>query len=95
MRSASFAATSSPLLFRDLLLVQCDHYGDSYLIALGDTEAALRGLERSLADRLHSVAIHVLRHARTADTAVGMSAARLSVLSVLVFGGSTDGIVSN
>lgn len=44
--------------------------------------------DRSLADRLHSVAIHVLRHARTADTAVGMSAARLSVLSVLVFGGS-------
>lgn len=44
--------------------------------------------ERSLADRLHSVAIQVLRYARTADTAVGMSAARLSVLSVLVFGGS-------
>jgi DNA-binding MarR family transcriptional regulator len=44
--------------------------------------------DRSLADRLHSVAIHVLRHARTADTAAGMSAARLSVLSVLVFGGS-------
>ena len=44
--------------------------------------------DRSLADRLHSVAIHVLRHARVADTAAGMSAARLSVLSVLVFGGS-------
>lgn len=44
--------------------------------------------DRSLADRLHSVAIHVLRHARTADAAAGMSAARLSVLSVLVFGGS-------
>ena len=44
--------------------------------------------DRSLADRLHSVAIHVLRHARTADANAGMSAARLSVLSVLVFGGS-------
>jgi len=29
-----FAASSSPLLFRDLLLLQCDHYGDSYLIAI-------------------------------------------------------------
>lgn len=29
-----FAASSSPLLFRDLLLVQVDHYGDSYLVAL-------------------------------------------------------------
>lgn len=44
--------------------------------------------DRSLADRLHSVAIHVLRHARTADITAGMSAARLSVLSVLVFAGS-------
>ena len=44
--------------------------------------------DRSLTDRLHSVAIGVVRHARTADAAVGMSAARLSVLSVLVFGGS-------
>jgi DNA-binding MarR family transcriptional regulator len=43
--------------------------------------------DRSLADRLHSVAIHVLRHARMADTTAGMSAARLSALSVLVFGG--------
>jgi DNA-binding MarR family transcriptional regulator len=43
--------------------------------------------ERSLADRLHSLAIRVLRHARAADVASGLSAARLSVLSVLVFGG--------
>src|SRR5690606_37910081 len=40
-----------------------------------------------LADRLHSLAIHLLRWARTVDTAAGLSAARLSVLSVLVFGG--------
>jgi DNA-binding MarR family transcriptional regulator len=44
--------------------------------------------ERSLADRLHSLAIHVLRYARADDTATGLSAARLSALSVLVFGGS-------
>jgi DNA-binding MarR family transcriptional regulator len=47
----------------------------------GDTAVAL-------ADRLHSVAIHLLRHARVADAASGMSAARLSVLSVLVYTGS-------
>lgn len=43
---------------------------------------------RSTADRLHSVAIHLLRHARAADASAGMSAARLSALSVLVFGGT-------
>lgn len=40
-----------------------------------------------MADRLHSVAIHVLRHAREADRSSGLSPARLSALSVLVFGG--------
>jgi DNA-binding MarR family transcriptional regulator len=44
---------------------------------------------RSLPDRLHSLAIHLLRHVRTEDAAAGMSAARLSVLSVLVFGGAS------
>ena len=29
-----FAASSSPLLYRDLLLLQCDHYGASYAVAL-------------------------------------------------------------
>lgn len=29
-----FAASSSPLLFEDSVILQCDHYGDSYLIAL-------------------------------------------------------------
>ena len=29
-----FSATSSPLLHDDLLILQCDHYGDSYLLAL-------------------------------------------------------------
>ncbi|MGH7446467.1 MAG: MarR family winged helix-turn-helix transcriptional regulator, partial [Longimicrobiales bacterium] len=45
-------------------------------------------MERSLPDRLHSLAVHLLRYARAEDTATGLSAARLSVLSVLVFGGS-------
>jgi DNA-binding MarR family transcriptional regulator len=41
----------------------------------------------ALADRLHSAAIHLLRRVRRADTATGLSAARLSALSVIVFGG--------
>src|ERR1051326_8872038 len=39
------------------------------------------------ADRLHSAAIHALRHVRRDDPESGLSAARLSALSVLVFGG--------
>ncbi len=38
------------------------------------------------ADRFHSAAIHALRHVRREDPATGLSAARLSALSVLVFG---------
>jgi DNA-binding MarR family transcriptional regulator len=41
----------------------------------------------SAADRFHSAAIHALRYARREDAASGLSAARLSALSVLVFGG--------
>lgn len=40
-----------------------------------------------LADRLHSVAIHLLRRVRRADAAMGISPAELSALSVVVFGG--------
>jgi DNA-binding MarR family transcriptional regulator len=40
-----------------------------------------------IADRLHSVAIHLLRRVRKQDTATGEGPARLSALSVLVFGG--------
>ncbi|HUE97420.1 MAG TPA: MarR family transcriptional regulator [Longimicrobiaceae bacterium] len=40
-----------------------------------------------VADRLHSAAIHVLRYLRTEDEALGISAPRLSALSVLVFRG--------
>ena len=41
----------------------------------------------ALADRLHSAAIHLLRRVRNQDTATGEGPARLSALSVLVFGG--------
>jgi DNA-binding MarR family transcriptional regulator len=40
-----------------------------------------------LADRLHSSAIHLLRRVRKQDTATSEAPARLSALSVLVFGG--------
>ena len=42
-----------------------------------------------VADRLHSAAIHLLRRVRKVDEETGLSAARLSALSVLVFGGPT------
>lgn len=38
--------------------------------------------------RLHSVAIHLLRTVRVADAETGLTPARLSALSVLVFGGA-------
>jgi DNA-binding MarR family transcriptional regulator len=40
-----------------------------------------------VADRLHSAAIHLLRHARKRDVLARVGPARLSALSVLVFGG--------
>ena len=47
------------------------------------------GLSRheQIADRLHSAAIHLLRRVRVQDAASGISPARLSALSVVVFGG--------
>jgi DNA-binding MarR family transcriptional regulator len=47
----------------------------------------LSRVNRSVADRLHSAAIHLLRRLRREDEAMGLSAARASALSVLVFGG--------
>jgi DNA-binding MarR family transcriptional regulator len=41
----------------------------------------------TVADRLHSAAIHLLRRVRKQDTVSGEGPARLSALSVLVFGG--------
>lgn len=40
-----------------------------------------------LADHLHSTAIQLLRLVRVQDTAIGIAPARLSALSVIVFGG--------
>src|ERR1700730_6754593 len=40
-----------------------------------------------IADRLHSLAIHLLRRLRVRDLASGIGPAQLSALSVLVFGG--------
>jgi DNA-binding MarR family transcriptional regulator len=41
-----------------------------------------------VADRLHSAAIHLLRALRREDAKLGVGPAKLSALSVLVFGGS-------
>lgn len=41
----------------------------------------------AVADRLHSAAVHLLRRLRKEDERAGISPARLSALSVLVFGG--------
>lgn len=41
----------------------------------------------TVADRLHSAAIHLLRRVRAEDDASGLTAPRLSALSVIVFGG--------
>lgn len=41
----------------------------------------------AVADQIHSAAIHLLRQLRKEDDASGLSAPRLSALSVVVFGG--------
>ena len=46
-----------------------------------------RSAAQEVADRLHSAAIHLLRRVRVEDTASGLTAPRLSALSVIVFGG--------
>ena len=45
------------------------------------------GSSNALADGLHSAAIHLLRRLRREDDASGLSAPRLSALSVVVFAG--------
>jgi DNA-binding MarR family transcriptional regulator len=47
----------------------------------------LSDVNRSLADRLHSAAIHLLRRLCRYDEAMGLSPARASALSVVVFAG--------
>lgn len=46
-----------------------------------------RNASSELADALHSAAIHLLRRLRREDVQTGLSPARLSALSVVVFGG--------
>ena len=48
---------------------------------------AVEQADLDTADALHSAAIHLLRRLRTQDDALGLSAPRLSALSVVVFGG--------
>ena len=48
---------------------------------------SLKNIDLATADALHSAAIHLLRRLRTQDDALGLSAPRLSALSVVVFGG--------
>src|SRR5262249_33557861 len=44
-------------------------------------------VNRGVADRLHSAAIHLLRRLRRHDEAMGLTPARASALSIMVFGG--------
>ena len=54
---------------------------------IDDQESATTNSSVDVADRLHSAAIHLLRRVRKQDIATGEGPARLSALSVLVFGG--------
>jgi DNA-binding MarR family transcriptional regulator len=52
-------------------------------------KSKVRSYDRvEVADRLHSLAIHLLRRLRINDLASGIGPAQLSALSVLVFGGA-------
>jgi DNA-binding MarR family transcriptional regulator len=54
---------------------------------MGMSKETARIRAEELADGLHSAAIHLLRRVRKQDTKTGEGPARLSALSVLVFGG--------
>jgi DNA-binding MarR family transcriptional regulator len=47
----------------------------------------LSRVNRSVAERLHAAAIHLLRRLRRHDAAMGLTPARASALSIMVFGG--------
>jgi DNA-binding MarR family transcriptional regulator len=47
----------------------------------------LSAVNHTVAARLHAAAIHLLRRLRRQDEAMGLTAARASALSVVVFGG--------
>lgn len=55
--------------------------------SIGNQQSAIDNSVLSVADRLHSAALHLLRRVRKQDIATGEGPARLSALSVLVFGG--------
>ncbi|HEV2397761.1 MAG TPA: MarR family transcriptional regulator [Candidatus Sulfotelmatobacter sp.] len=55
--------------------------------SINNQQSAISNDVLSIADRLHSAAIHLLRRVRKQDVATGEGPARLSALSVLVFGG--------
>ena len=52
-----------------------------------ESERKTQNEPEAIADRLHSAAIHLLRRLRREDTTSGLSAPRLSALSVVVFAG--------
>jgi DNA-binding MarR family transcriptional regulator len=54
-----------------------------------DSESARKARDEAelIAERLHSAAIHLLRRLRREDAKTGLSAPRLSALSVVVFAG--------
>jgi len=54
---------------------------------INNQKATINNDAVTVADRLHSAAIHLLRRVRKQDVATGEGPARLSALSVLVFGG--------
>jgi DNA-binding MarR family transcriptional regulator len=54
---------------------------------INDQSSKINNSVVDVADRLHSAAIHLLRRVRKQDLATGEGPARLSALSVLVFGG--------
>src|SRR5436189_5059793 len=51
------------------------------------SHAANRPVNLTVADRLHSAAIRLLRRLRREDEAMGLTPARASALSIMVFGG--------
>ena len=63
-------------------VVRPERYLASIIISLANEMT-----NRQVADRLHSAAVHLLRHVRTVDSKSGLTASRLSALSVIVFGG--------
>jgi DNA-binding MarR family transcriptional regulator len=53
----------------------------------GAVNVTEEGHRAALADRLHSLAIHLLRRVRRGDDEAGLSAPRLSALSVVIYRG--------